>query len=295
MRGVAFGISIRTVVIFIALLAGCPASSLWGPLSFRPSFFSFFSSSSSSSRSSSFSSHHPEDDHDHNEFGPTESDPYLLHNGYYDEDLPYIPELHELVGRYKRAKDKGNDEFDAKVQTRNWVNEDLRTFDKYASQICWGGMDSPELVFGKDIWIDQESGNSNKVGDKLCLYDGDGHPETDCKKVYCDRGFETCVRITGWNVLYDKLMTVVGCSKDGVEQCYLEGKAKRRGETFGKSLGGPVGEIWNGNPDKESELTACQCHEITVKEEEMEEELGYIPCNTNCTKFVKTCHPGGGH
>merc|ERR1712142_903763 len=155
-------------------------------------------------------------------------------------DLPPLPLPDEPVdvddefpARYRRsASTKGDkDEFDSKKKTKEWVRDDLRTFDKFGLKKC-------------------------------------------CKKVYCDRDYSTCVRISGYNNYHKKEMTVVGCSKDHVEQCYKKGIAQKRGDTYGKHLGGPIGDVWNakGHEDK---LTACQCE--TVREDKRKDV--HDPCN----------------
>jgi len=179
------------------------------------------------------------------------------------------------------------DEFDSAKQTKIWVKENLKTLDKFALQKCYGGSDPVERVFGYDIWF--KDGKPQKVGDKLCLYDGMGHPKTYCKEVYCERGYTYCVMIQGFNAYYGKNMTVVGCSKDAVEQCYKEGRGKKTGDTYNLLLGGPIGDVWN-TANHEKELTACQCQVVM---EEKEEEVTE-PCNGSCDN-VQTCHGNKEH
>jgi len=83
-------------------------------------------------------------------------------------------------------------------------------------------------------------------------------------------------------------MTVVGCSKDQTEQCYLKGRAKKAGKTFGLLLGGPVGDVWN-SAGHEDQLTACQC--TSVKEDKRKDVKQ--PCNGDCQKYAKECSAGG--
>jgi len=208
---------------------------------------------------------------------------------------PHPPHPHPAVDgvfpdRYRRSKkeESPDDEFDSKKQTYKWVNEDLKTLDKYALQKCWGGVDPVERVFGYDIWFNE--GKSQKVGDKLCLYDNFEHPKDYCKEVFCDRGYDYCVLIRGFNAYHKKKMTVVGCSKDSAEQCYLEGKGQKKGDTYHHMLGGPIGDVWN-TPGYEKDLTACQCQSV-MKEKRQEVNE---PCNGDCVKYVQTCHGEGHH
>ena len=44
-------------------------------------------------------------------------------------------------------------EFDPEQQTKTWVKQDLKKFDQYALQKCYGGVDPVEEVFGYNIWF----------------------------------------------------------------------------------------------------------------------------------------------